>query len=85
MLLIGVWLLFYYSAKSIENNDFLPLIFVLCGKDLINYMLLKKKCFKKNKHLNPLTQSTWPASWETCMQVRKQELELDMEQQTGSQ
>ena len=29
-------------------------------------------------------QTTWPASWEICMQVRKQELELDMEQQTGS-
>ena len=26
----------------------------------------------------------WPASWEMSMQVRKQELELDMEQQTGS-
>ena len=24
------------------------------------------------------------ASWEICMQVRKQQLELDMEQQTGS-
>ena len=30
------------------------------------------------------TQTTWPASWETYMQVRKQQLELDMEQQTGS-
>ena len=29
-------------------------------------------------------QTTWPACWETCMQVRKQQLELDMEQQTGS-
>ena len=29
-------------------------------------------------------QTTWPASWEICMQVRKQELELDMVQQTGS-
>ena len=29
-------------------------------------------------------QTTWPASWETCMQVRKQQLELDMEQQTSS-
>ena len=29
-------------------------------------------------------QSSWPASWEICMQVRKQQLELDMEQQTGS-
>ena len=28
-------------------------------------------------------QTTWPASWEICMQVRKQQLELDMEQQTG--
>ena len=29
-------------------------------------------------------QTTWPTSWETCMQVRKQQLELDMEPQTGS-
>ena len=28
-------------------------------------------------------QATWPASWEICMQVRKQQLKLDMEQ-TGS-
>ena len=29
-------------------------------------------------------QTTWPATWEICMQVRKQQLELDMQQQTGS-
>ena len=29
-------------------------------------------------------QATLPASWEICMQVKKQQLELDMEQQTGS-
>ena len=29
-------------------------------------------------------QTTWTASWGTCMQVRKQQLELDIEQQTGS-
>ena len=29
-------------------------------------------------------QTTWTASWEICGQVRKQQLELDMEQQTGS-
>ena len=29
-------------------------------------------------------QTTWPASWETYMQVRKQQLKLDMEQQTHS-
>ena len=29
-------------------------------------------------------QTTWPAFWETCTQVKKQHLELHMEQQTGS-
>ena len=29
-------------------------------------------------------QTTLPASWETCMQVKKQQVELDMEQPTGS-
>ena len=28
-------------------------------------------------------QTTWPASWETYMQVMKQQLEVDMEKQTG--
>ena len=29
-------------------------------------------------------QTTWRAYWDTRLQVRKQQLELDMEQQTGS-
>ena len=29
-------------------------------------------------------QNTWTASWEICMQVKKQQLELDMEQKTSS-
>ena len=37
------------------------------------------KCFKRWEY-----QTTWPASWETYMQVKKQQLELNMEQQTGS-
>ena len=37
------------------------------------------KFFKKWEY-----QTTWPASWEICMQAKKQQLELDMEQQTGS-
>ena len=28
-------------------------------------------------------QTTWPASWEICIQVKKQQLEPDMEWQTG--
>ena len=34
--------------------------------------------------LKEMGQTTWPASWETYTQVRKQQLELDMEQQTDS-
>ena len=29
-------------------------------------------------------QTTLPASWEICMQARKQQLEVDMEERTGS-
>ena len=29
-------------------------------------------------------QTIWPASWGICMQVKKQQLELNMEQQTDS-
>jgi len=29
-------------------------------------------------------QTTLPVSWETCMQIKKQQLEPDMEQLTGS-
>ena len=29
-------------------------------------------------------QTTWPAAWEICVQVKKQQLEPDKEQQTGS-
>ena len=36
------------------------------------------------KTLKEMGIPIWPASWEMSMQVRKQELELDMEQQTGS-
>ena len=43
---------------------------------------ITKNCGKFSKRWE--YQTTWPASWETCMQVRKQQLELDMEQQTGS-
>ena len=42
----------------------------------------QKKCGKFWKRWE--YQTTWPASWETYMQVWKQDLELDMEQQTGS-
>ena len=37
-----------------------------------------------NKLGEILKQNTLPAFWETCIQVMKQQLGLDMEQQTGS-
>ena len=45
-------------------------------------------CVDHNKLCNILQDmripTTWTASWEICMQVKKQQLELDMEQQTDS-
>ena len=38
-----------------------------------------RKFFKRCEY-----QTTWPAFWDICIQVKKQQLELDMEQQTGS-
>jgi len=63
------------SSRKMSTSDFLTMpkpltvwITTNCGK-----------FFKRWEY-----QNTWPASWEICMQVRKQQLELDMEQQTGS-
>ena len=56
------------------------LLYCLCPKPLTVWITIN--CGKSWKRWE--YQTTWPASWETCMQVRKQQLELDMEQQTGS-
>ena len=60
--------------------SFKPAISLSCGKafDCVDH----NKLWKVLKEMEYKT--TWPASWETYMQVRKQQLELDMEQQTGS-
>ena len=48
----------------------------------------KQHCMDHNKLWKILKrweyQTTWPASQEICMKVRKKQLKLDMEQQTGS-
>ena len=41
-------------------------------------------CVDHNKLWKILKKMRIPASWEICMQVRKQQLEQDMEEQTGS-
>ena len=43
---------------------------------------ITKNCWKFWKRWE--YQTTWPAAWEIYMQVSKQQLEMDMEQQTGS-
>ena len=49
-------------------------------KPLTVYITTKcGKLFKRREY-----QTTWPASWEIYMQVKKQQLEPDMEAQTGS-
>ena len=53
---------------------------VTMPKPLIVWITINSRKFWKRWEY----QTTWPASWETCMQIRKQQLELDMEQQTGS-
>ena len=65
------------KAREFQENIYFCFInyakaFWLCGSQL--WKILKRWEY----------QTTWPASWEICMQVKKQQLELDMEQQTGS-
>ena len=65
------------KARESQKNIY------FCFIDYINtFVWITTNCgkfFKSQEY-----QTTWPASWEICMQVRKQQLELDMEQQTGS-
>ena len=42
------------------------------------------KFLQEMRILDHLMKSWEIASWEICMQVKKQQLEVDMEQQTGS-
>ena len=50
---------------------------------LLYWLCQSLDCVDHNKLWKSEYQTTWPSSWEICVQVRKQPLELDMEQ-TGS-
>ena len=69
------------SDGSSKNQEFQKNIycFIYYAKtfDCVDH----NKLWKIRKHW--AYQTTWPASWEICMQVRKQQLEMDMEEQTG--
>ena len=57
-------------------------IFVLLTKPMPLTVWITINCGKFWKRWE--SQITWPASWAICMQVKKQQLELDLEQWSGS-
>ena len=66
------------KAREFQKNIYFCFIDYAKAFDSVDH----NKLWKILKEMG--IQTIWPASWETCMQVRKQELELEMEQQTGS-
>ena len=66
------------KARDFQENNYFCFIDYAKAFDCVDHNNCGK-FFKRWEY-----QTTWPASWETYMQVRKQQLELDMEQQTGS-
>ena len=65
------------KAKEFQKNIYF--CFIDYGKDFVWITINCGKFWKRWEY-----QTTLPVSWESCMQVKKQQLELDMEQQTGS-
>ena len=65
------------TAREYQKNIYFCFIDYAKAFDYVDY----NKLWKILKEME--YQTTWPAFWEICMQVRKQQLELDMEQQTG--
>ena len=66
------------KAREFQKNIYFCFIDYAKAFDCVDH----NKLWKILKEIG--IQTTWPASWEICMQVRKQQLELDREQQTGS-
>ena len=70
----------WIMEKTREFQKHIYFCFIDYAKALT--MWITTNCGKFFKRLE--YQTTFPASWEIYMQVGKQQLELDMEQQTGS-
>ena len=66
------------KAREFQKNIYFCIIDYTKAYDCVGH----NKLWKILKEMEYKT--TWPASWEICMQVKKQQLELNMEQQTGS-
>ena len=65
----------HWESKRIPEKN-IYLFFIDYAKALTVWITTNCGKFWKGSEY----QTTWPASWETCMQVKKQQLELDMEQ-----
>ena len=72
--------------KEFQKNIYFCCIDYAKARDCVDYnaaaAAAPKYCGKFWKRRE--YQTTWHASWEICMKVKKQQLELDLEQQTGS-
>ena len=66
------------KAREFQKNIYFCFIDYAKAFDCVDH----NKLWKILKEMG--YQTTWLASWEICMQVWKQQLVLDMEQQTGS-
>ena len=66
------------NAREFQKNIYFCFIDYAKAFDYVDHNKLWK-ILKKWEY-----QATWPASWKICVQVKKQQLELDMEYQTGS-
>ena len=67
------------KAREFQKNIYFSFIDYAKAFDCVDHNIICGQFFKRCEY-----QTTWPASWEICIQVRKQQLELDVEQQTGS-
>ena len=68
------------KTREFQKNFYFCFIDYAKAFDCVDH----NKLWKILKEFGLEHQTTWPASWEICMQVRKQQLELNMEQHTGS-
>ena len=80
----------YFIGIEIHEQAIHPisLIFSLPTFNHLSNIIGYIDCVDHNKLWKTMKEMGIPdhltCSWEICMQVRKQQLELDMEQQTGS-
>ena len=66
------------KAREFQKNIYFCFVDYTKAFDCVDHNKLKN-LFKRWEY-----QTTLPASWEICMQVKKQQLEPDMKHQTGS-